>query len=635
MTPKLKQILELAKGSERNLLQEALLEAGINADDVAIDNSELPCSERIQVDPSVARVSSVDAPLGVPIIQDVLIPSVSALMLADISVCTSPILDTVTAEEGSHVAPVMLASVNDIAIKEVESPLTATVAETQDTPVPLVVSPSSTPDKLAQEKFKPSLAPSAPATNTLSTKTTIPSASCSTSSPCIYKTVMNDLVLSSPSTQSSPVSMPDPSEWGEVALTTPATPATMSPSPVVLPSRNVSPSPGLSNLRDTVSMVVQDSSPIKVDCVPGSTDLFTPRMTLEDSQDASINQALAEMLAIPSEHSPLKTPVKHKIKKPKRHHRHKETKREVASSPNKLTNGIVSEKMKLKRKSSVAEGCEPPLKKKTQEKELQPDNEPAAIGPVLMEHDFVPHYEEAAMNSSPMTLIHKTMRELSKSVVEQVNENPHVVAGAITGLSRQLILSHHGYQDLTSKLSQYIEQTDPKKLPRHHDEEMKVLRGIKSELQSLNHSSVNQSRQLAQVLHSIEKMTTSMSGLASRLEVSFTGLTTALQAICNSSIAVNSTAAVPDSPKVDREESNRDCEQEWLQQQQNTNRHLEMRRSEYPYSYTPLDRNNNRDGHRRDMDHENHHQDRRRVLSVIQYNDRRRQESSRDRRDHR
>ena len=67
------------------------------------------------------------------------------------------------------------------------------------------------------------------------------------------------------------------------------------------------------------------------------------------------------------------------------------------------------------------------------------------------------------------------MRGLSKSVVEQVNENPHVVAGAITGLSRQLILSHHGYQDLTSKLSQYREQTDPKKLPRHHDEEMKVV----------------------------------------------------------------------------------------------------------------------------------------------------------------
>ena len=58
----------------------------------------------------------------------------------------------------------------------------------------------------------------------------------------------------------------------------------------------------------------------------------------------------------------------------------------------------------------MAEGCEPPLKKKTQEKELQPDNNNIAIEPVLMEHDFVPHYEEAAMDSSPLTLIHKTMQ---------------------------------------------------------------------------------------------------------------------------------------------------------------------------------------------------------------------------------
>ena len=108
MTPKLKRILELAKGSEPNLLQEA----GINADDVWTDNSELTC-EPIQVDPSLASVTSVDAAkviksiqcspdvssaLRVSVAQDVLIPSVSALMMSDIYVFTSTILDAVTHE---------------------------------------------------------------------------------------------------------------------------------------------------------------------------------------------------------------------------------------------------------------------------------------------------------------------------------------------------------------------------------------------------------------------------------------------------------------------------------------------------------------------------------------------------------
>ena len=74
----------------------------------------------------------------------------------------------------------------------------------------------------------------------------------------------------------------------------------------------------------------------------------------ENSQYTSINQALAEMLTMPSAHSPLKTPVKHKVKKHKKHQRHKETKSEVASSPNKPTNGMVFEKMDLKMKSSVS-----------------------------------------------------------------------------------------------------------------------------------------------------------------------------------------------------------------------------------------------------------------------------------------
>ena len=190
-------------------------------------------------------------------------------------------------------------------------------------------------------------------------------------------------------------------------------------------------------------------------------------------------------------------------------------------------------------------------------------------------------------NVSPFMAV----EDLATDVARQIHENPRVVASAINELSRQMVSSHHAYNNLEDKFGDFLRAYNTQ--GKNQGEILKVLKQIRDGIHSLG-GGMQQCHQTSKDMHSdIQALTKATIAMGDRMEVVLLGAVRK----ANSSATTSESSSVPCmEPRIDRDRSDRDCD--WQMRQTEGIRHLETRRSHYPHAHSPLDRHRAGENHR-------------------------------------
>jgi hypothetical protein len=178
-----------------------------------------------------------------------------------------------------------------------------------------------------------------------------------------------------------------------------------------------------------------------------------------------------------------------------------------------------------------------------------------------------------------------------------------VVAAAIHSLTRQITTDHLRNTNSVEALENVTH--DMKHANRVSS---RTVSQLKSEISALNTNIANQTEVIEDLVSAVSSLTGTLKGIKSTFEVALAGACASLNAF--SAAMAPTTSHAPTSslgeakedapptiaskvvamPSVDRNQSDKDCHDEWTHQQDVTNANLGSRQAAYPYFDEPMRR---------------------------------------------
>ena len=170
-------------------------------------------------------------------------------------------------------------------------------------------------------------------------------------------------------------------------------------------------------------------------------------------------------------------------------------------------------------------------------------------------------------------------KDLAEDMCSAIQQNPQVVASVVNHLSRQMVQSHHAYQNLDVSFNDF--RRAYKDQGKGQGSMPRSLADIRKGIDTSN----GIHRQSLGVLKDIHTELKNTRDLGEKLEVVLLGVTAASRKQAPSHAAVHPhDSPAYEGPNIDRAASDRECE--WQERQVEGIHHLEQRQGMF---HTPLD----------------------------------------------